>query len=409
MIDFPPPRSRVERQRSIIDFSVHNLLRRRSKNLSIVIIYILLVFSVSSVLFITGSLTKELLNTVDELPDITIQKIQGGRQVYITEHYIKKIQRIRGVHTVEPRVWGYIYFKEAGANFTLFGMDPALWDENTYEKVNDWKTLHHQTELSFHNKMIVGRGVYNLLKKYRQEKQFMFFQSSRQQPVAFDIIGIFDSKLELQSSDLLVMGTGDAGKILDLPEGTYTDLVLHVPNPEEVETIALKIQRRYPELRVITRSHIQSTYETVFGWKSGFVLSSLSIAILAFLILTWDRAGGLSREEKREIGILKAIGWDTEMVLAIKLREGIILSVFSSIIGILLAYIFVYKFQAPGLREIFIGWSVVYPPYRLVAGNNVNQILLIITIAVIPYCTAIIIPSWKAATTDPDFITRENE
>jgi hypothetical protein len=45
-------------------------------------------------------------------------------------------------------------------------------------------------------------------------------------------------------------------------------------------------------------------------------------AILAFAILAWEKASGLSADEKREIGILKAIGWETGDVLKMKFWEG---------------------------------------------------------------------------------------
>ena len=146
----------------------------------------------------------------------------------------------------------------------------------------------------------------------------------------------------------MVVQTEGARQVLELPPGEFTDLVVYVPNPEEIENIALKIRRYFPELRTITRKQIQNTYTAVFGWKSAFVLSSLLAAIFAFLILIWDKASGLSQEERREIGILKAIGWDTDVILSVKLWEGLILSGISSLAGLLLAYAYIYGLRARG-------------------------------------------------------------
>jgi ABC-type lipoprotein release transport system permease subunit len=127
---------------------------------------------------------------------------------------------------------------------------------------------------------------------------------------------------------------------------------------------------------------------------------------MAFLVLIWDRAGGLSQEEKREIGILKAVGWDTEMVLAVKFIESLILSLVSSVLGILIAYIHVYWLQAVGLRDVFIGWSTIYPSFKLVPYIDLKYLMLIVTFAVGPYSAVSIVPAWRAAITDPDEIIR---
>ena len=56
------------------------------------------------------------------------------------------------------------------------------------------------------------------------------------------------------------------------------------------------------------------------------MLTLFSAAVIAFCILAWDKATGISAEEKQEIGILKAIGWDTSDVLALKFWEGLIIA-----------------------------------------------------------------------------------
>ncbi len=396
----------VERQKNIIDYSIQSLLRRRSKNILILIIFTFLVFAVTSILFITGSLTKEMMITSDSLPDITVQKIQGGRQVNIPASFISEIEKIPGVEAVETRIWGYFYLKTLQANFTIYGMNLNLLEESEYHELINWQNTPDQADNNPDFRMIVGQGVYELLKDIQMENSFLFFQPTWDNPIPFDIFGTFNAVTELQSNDLMVLQTEGARRVLELPPNEFTDLIVYVPNPEEIENIALKISRYFPELRTITRAQIQNTYSAAFGWKSAFVLSSLLVAILAFLILIWDKASGLSLEEKREIGILKAIGWDTDVVLSVKLWEGLILSGISCLLGILLAYAYIYWFRAVGIKEIFIGWSTIYPSFQLVPEVDPKFLLLIITISVVPYLAVTVFPAWKAATTDPDTIIR---
>lgn len=395
-----------ERQKNIIDYSLQSLLRRRSKNILILIIFVLLIFAVSSILFITGSLTKEMMITSNDLPDITVQRILGGRQVNVPALFIPEIEKIPGVEAVETRVWGYFYLTSLQANFTIYGMDLNLLEEGEYRKIVNWKNVLDQAKRDPQFRMIVGQGVFDLLKDIDMEKAFLFYQPTWERPIPFDIIGTFKTETELQSNDLMVLQTEGARRVLELPPDEFTDLVVYVPNPEEIENIALKIRRMFPELRTVTRAQIQNTYSSVFGWKSAFVLSSLLVAIFAFLILIWDKASGLSPEEKREIGILKAVGWDTDVVLSVKFWEGLLLSGISSLTGILLSYAYIYWLRAPGLREIFIGWSTIYPSFKLIPDVDPKFLLLIITISVIPYLAVTVFPAWKAAITDPDVIIR---
>jgi len=398
----------LARQRNIVDFSVQSLIRRGSKNLLILLMFSLLVFVVSSVLFITGSLTVELFSTSEELPEITVQKIIGGRQAHIQKTYLDPIRQIPGVAAVEPRVWGYFYLEELQANFTIFGLDLNLLESDEYKPLVEPR-LNQGSEASGPDfRMIVGEGVYRLLAEIRMADTFLFFQPNWETTIPFDIVGTFKAETQLQSNDLMVVQTEGARRILELPDGEYTDLVVYVPNPEETETIALKIRRYFPELRTITKAQIQSTYSSMFNWKSGFVLSSLLVVVFAFLVLIWDKASGLSPEEKREIGILKAIGWDTDMVLAVKFWEGLTISILAGLSGILVAYAYIYWLHAPGMREIFIGWSTIYPHFQLVPRIDMKYLLLIVTLTVVPYCAVTVLPAWRAAITDPDAIMRNN-
>ena len=407
-MDEPNPKvSWLERQRNIVDYTVQNLLRRRSKNGMILVMFGLLIFMISSILFITGSLTVELFSTSDELPDITIQKILGGRQVNIQQRYISSIDKIPGVENVEPRAWGYFFLEELQANFTIFGMDLSLLNQHDYQSIVNWKPeQNHKKQKDY--RMIVGEGVYQLLKGIQMDDSFLFFQPNWETAIDFDIMGTFKSETRLQSNDLMVLQMEGARKVLELPAGEFTDLIVHVPNPEEIDTIALKIRRYFPELRTITKSQIMATYESVFNWKSGFMLSSMLVVVFAFLVLIWDKASGLSPQEKQEIGILKAIGWDTEMVLAVKFWEGLVISLLATLSGIALSYGYVYWLHAPGFREIFIGWSVIFPPFQLVPDINFKYVILIVAVTIIPYCAVTVLAAWKAAITDPDLVIRNN-
>jgi len=52
------------------------------------------------------------------------------------------------------------------------------------------------------------------------------------------------------------------------------------------------------------------------------------------------------------------------------------------------------------------GWAVLYPRFQLVPHIDPYQVLALFFLTVVPYTVATVIPSWNAATVDPDSIMR---
>ena len=136
------------------------------------------------------------------------------------------------------------------------------------------------------------------------------------------------------------------------------------------------------------------------------VLALLAGALFAFAILAFDKASGLSAEERREIGILKAIGWETSDVMALKLFEGGLVSVFAFLLGLLAAWIHVFFFSAGLFEPVLKGWSTLYPKFPLAPTVDALEIATLAFLTVVPYVAAILVPVWRTASADPDAVMR---
>jgi ABC-type lipoprotein release transport system permease subunit len=159
-------------------------------------------------------------------------------------------------------------------------------------------------------------------------------------------------------------------------------------------------------MRPILKSEILRTYDSIFDWRGGMMLVMLLAAILAFIIFAWDKATGLSAEERKEIGILKSIGWETSDVLLLKFWEGVVISLSAFLVGIILAYGHVFFLSASLFEPVLKGWSVLYPQFVLIPSINAYQLGVLFFLTVAPYVIATIIPCWRAATVDPDAAMR---
>jgi lipoprotein-releasing system permease protein len=372
----------IERQKNILDFTFSSLLRRKGKNIALLLVYTLVVFALGSVMFLTYSIKREASIILQDAPEMIVQRISAGRQNPIPLSYMTRIQNIRGISSVKGRLWGFYYDPIAGANYTV------IVPEDRPEP----------------GSIEIGRGIARTRLTFPGD--LLDFRGYDGKVISLQVKRIFSSESELVSSDLILVSEVDFRKLVGGPGDYATDLTLRVRNPRELTTIALKIAERLPDTRIILRDEILRTYEAVFNWRGGILILILSGAVLAFIVLAWDKASGLSSEERREIGILKAIGWETSDVILMKFWEGIAVSLSSFLSGILLAYLHVFMASSTLFEPVLKGWAVLYPPFRVIPFIDASQVVALFFLTVVPYTVATIIPSWRAATVDPDSVMR---
>jgi hypothetical protein len=94
----------IEKNRSILDFTLSSLLRRKGKNLSLFAVYTLVVFMLGSAMFLTQAMKREAALILKDAPEIVVQRLLGGRYDPIPVDYVEKIRNIRGVISAGPRL-----------------------------------------------------------------------------------------------------------------------------------------------------------------------------------------------------------------------------------------------------------------------------------------------------------------
>lgn len=376
-------RRAVERHLNILEFTLASLLRRKARNLSLLAMYLLVVFLLASLQFFVTALKREAAIILEDAPDLVVQRLMAGRQDLVPAGYAAEIARISGVTGVRPRLWGYYYDTVNGANYTIMASDdPAAQPERVSVGAGVARA----------RKLAVG----DLLPLVRYDKS----------PLLLEIGTIFPNSSDLIAADMIIVSPDDFRRLFDFPRDLATDLAVTVRNPKELPTVAAKVAALFPGSRPILKSEIQRTYQSVFDWRGGMTLMVLSSALLSFLIFAWDKATGLSAEERREIGILKSIGWETSDVLLLKFWEGGVISLTAFLAGVVLAYGHVFLLSAPLFAGALKGWSVLYPRFQLVPMVDGYQLAVLFFLTVVPYSAATVIPCWRAATIDPDAAMR---
>ena len=379
-------RTWIEKQKYLIDFTLSSLARRKVKNLGLLFLYTVIVFLLASVMLFTQALRREAAASLAGAPDVIVQRMVAGRHDLISPDYIGKLGNLRGVRKTESRLWGYYYDPIERANYTVMVPGSAGQEGVSTGRVAVGQEIARRLGLTLNGKI--------LLTAYSGESR------------SFDIARFLPLESELLTADLLLMSEEDFRSFFGYPAGQYTDIALTVVNPQEVHNIAGKIANRLPDSRVILREEILRTYDSIFNWREGVVLALLSGAVIAFAIFALEKASGLSADEKREIGILKAIGWETGDVIRMKFWEGALISLTAFFLGYTAAYMHVFRFAAALFEPVLKGWSTLYPQFELVPTLDGFELATLFFFTVFPYALATIVPIWRAAVTDPDSVMR---
>lgn len=376
-------RTFLERQRYLLDFTLSSLARRRGKSVALLLVYALVVAALASVLFFTQALRREARLVLRGAPELIVQRLAAGRHDLLPERWVGAIAGVRGVAAARGRLWGYTWDPVTRANYTVMVPD-AFWGAR--------------------GEVVVGQGVARARGVAAGDRFPLRTADGRF--LSLGVREVAPEGTELVSADLVLVGEEDFRTLFGVAPGLFTDVAVEVRNAREVETVVAKVTRLLPDARAIGRDEILRTYDSVFGWRSGLVVVVLLGAVLAFVIVAWDRASGLSAEERREIGILKAIGWETSDVLALKAWEGAAISLAAFALGVLLAWAHLFLGEMALLAPVLRGWSTLQARVRPVPFVEAWELAALFFLSVVPYTVATLVPSWRAATADPDAVMR---
>lgn len=377
MSDTRAPRP-LARSRTLVAHAAGALARRAPRNAAIVFGLAFAVGLFASALFVVESLRAVHRRASHEAPSLVVSQLEGGRPALIAPSEGEQLRDLLGVRSVTPRVWGYVFLGALEGNVVVFG---EAREHGSREAVT------------------VGPGVARLL-GLRVGDRLALSTPSHQ--AVYRVAEILPASTALVSYDAVIVDVREAHLLLGIPEDRATDLAIEVFPPEEIGAVAEAIGQARPTSRVVAQADLARLYELTFDARGGVLGALLLPALAALLLLAWERFSGLSAEERREIGVLKAVGWATEDVLAVRMIEAGLVALFGTVLGVLVAYVHVYVFDAALLSRVIFGWSNLRTPLALAPATDVGTLVALVATVVVPFTAVSAFPAWRAASIDPD-------
>lgn len=380
----------MRRHLALLDFAVGGLRRRASKSLALVGGLAFVVALFGATLLLTDAIRREYELLAERMPDLTVQRLVAGRPALIDAEVAESLRDIPAVRSVEPRVWGYYFFTALEANVTIVGAEP---DADLDVAVAEGRLPRSGREVA------IGEALADLLGLRVGDEMGVPIDG---EIVFSDVVGTFGTASAIRSADLIIARPDHARRLLGVPEGQATDLAIDLTTQDEAPVVTTRVAERLAGARVLDRRLLRRTYELTFDSRGGLNALLLVPALAAFLLLAWERLSGLGESERREIGVLKAVGWGTGDVLVARMWESAILATVGATIGLGLAYTYVFWLGAPGLADALLGWSAIHPDLRLAPALDPAQAFTLLGAVIVPFVAVSVVPAWRAAMIDPD-------
>ena len=375
--------------------------RRLGRSVSLGLALALTTAAWSSVFFLSESVRATGDALLEDAPLLTVQRLVAGRPALLDHEDAEALRALWSVRAVHERVWGYLYQPALEGNVVVIGVDPdasaTLAEEFGF---TDGTPLGDE-------EILVGSTLAATL-GLRAGDRLALVGPTGDGPgetagvQVLRVRAVLPAETAVSHGDTVLASMPVARALLGLEEGACVDLAIDVFPPEEANSVAARAIEAIPGARTLLRDALTRRRALTFEARAGLLSAVLLPLLLSFLVLTWDRLSGMGEDERREIGILKAVGWSTSDVLVCRLLESALIAGLGAALGLVLGYLHVFVLGAPGLSEAYFGWSNLRPAMALVPTLDPQVLVLSFTLVVLPFVAVSIVPAWRAATLDPD-------
>jgi len=400
----------VRKHSNLASYALGNVLKYRTRSVAIILALFISTSILCSVEFIREGVVTDVSASVDEGPDIILQKLVGGRQAPIPDSWMGNVTNTAGVRTATPRVWGY---SEVGSGIllTIMGVNATEYESMSGVVGTDVLETGRFLNETDYRKMIIGQGIVDIMATSAISQQIhvgslLSLITFEGELIEFEIVGIFDSDSKIYSYDMILTDLKSAREVLGYDNSTFTDIAIWTNYGTDLNSVAFRLDTGIGEARVLTRDAISDLMLKAYTGRAGITALLWLVVLLAVILLAFTASSAGSEEARREVGLLKALGFDTVDVLEIRMLESITLSLLGVSLGISFAIIFDFIFGAPLLAGYILGWSLVLLPGGIPLTISVSTLFTVYAVGVIPILVAAVVPSWRNAITEPDVVLR---
>jgi ABC-type lipoprotein release transport system permease subunit len=386
----------------MIEVGVHALILNRMRSVATVFALLAGLVPYLVGLGISKGIEQEAESSVRFGADLYVTGAEFGRWSPVPLAEADQISRIPGVTRVSPRIVGTIALGKEGRRAVVVGLSPdqlPAWSPSV-----DGELPHPGSR----NELVVGSGLARHLGLKKDSIVPPFYRNDRQGEHLCRVVGIFRFDGPFWQTNLILTSLETAAEILDQP-GLATELLVYC-QPDQEASVARAITQVADltnaagnplRLRVTSRAETLARLSAEpLRRESLFSLHFLLLFVSSMLAILVTSGVG-SEQRRREIGILKATGWQTDQILLRGAVESCCLSLLGACIALIAAWVWLRLFNGYGIAAYFLVGAEEWNDLRIPFKMAPIPILFAVVLSFAMVSIGSLYSSWRLAVVPP--------
>lgn len=399
-----------EKIKLLLALSTRNLWRQKRRN-SVLLIAIIVAVSGVIVLnsLIRGMQTQMVEQAVSGLSaHINIQSAKFRDDPWVGHGFIEDSSKLDDLFLKQRTLRGWttrirtpvvVMSERETRGAFLVGIDP---ERESISFINDLHIEGLTLTRTLDNSVIIGRALFDQLRTKLGHRIVVTLQNAQgiSQDIGFRISGVYDADTDGIEKQYIFTGKRALQQLLNTT--LISEIAIRFQSEKDAQQAQNFIVAAFPDLDVATWQQLNPLSAFMFEIVDVVIFIWLCIVLLTLVFGLLNSLLTAVLERKREIGIVRAVGLRSSMVLAQIMLESVLLMVLGIVIGLLFAFLFLFWIhEGIDLSMFAAGVELMNLSPKIVPALQLRDVVLVVGTSLLLAVFASLLPAYRSARINP--------